>query len=442
MWGPEHFRRSVLGVSLLLGLIAMLTGGVRSAGSQTRGVPPTASMPGSVNDDAILLKSTDLAQFDPPSPDPAGITYWPGTRSLLISDSEVNELAQYFTGDNVFQSSLGGELLDTLTTLPSSDEPTGIAVNPSNDFLYVTDDAGARGFYVFDPGPDGEHNTPDDASRFVDTNAFGARDPEDVAFDSLNGYLFLVSGADAGTLEAIYRIDPGANGIFDGEAPAGDDIVTVFESLPLGIRDPEGLTFNPDNGNLFVLSGRDELVAEVTTDGNLIRYIDVSSLNALNLSGVAYAPASDEPSTRSLYLVARGVDNAIDPDENDGMLYEVSFPLNIDNLSPFADAGSDQFVDVGQDVIVQGIASDDGNPDPPGAVTTVWSQKEGPATATFADETALQTTVSFSEPGVYVLRLTADDGQLSAFDEATIVVIPPLSHYLPFISFDLPAGNN
>jgi hypothetical protein len=124
------------------------------------------------------------------------------------------------------------------------------------------------------------------------------------------------------------------------------------------------------------------------------------------------------------------------------MLYEVSFPLNIDNLPPFADAGSDQFIDVGQDAIVQGVASDDGNPDPPGAVTTVWSQREGPGTATFADETALQTTVSFSEPGVYVLRLTADDGQLSAFDEATIVVIPPLSHYLPLISFDLPAGSN
>ena len=39
-----------------------------------------------------------------------------------------------------------------------------------------------------------------------------------------------------------------------------------------------------------------------------------------------------------------------------------------------------------------------------------------------ADPASVDTTVSFSADGVYVLRLTADDGELSAFDELTVTV--------------------
>ena len=73
---------------------------------------------------------------------------------------------------------------------------------------------------------------------------------------------------------------------------------------------------------------------------------------------------------------------------------------------------------------LDGTVSDDGLPDPPGVVVTTWSMTSGPGTVTFADPSAVDTTASFSVDGVYVLRLTADDSELSAFDELTVTVVP------------------
>ena len=39
-------------------------------------------------------------------------------------------------------------------------------------------------------------------------------------------------------------------------------------------------------------------------------------------------------------------------------------------------------------------------------------------TVTFGNATAVDTTASFSEEGAYVLRLTANDGSLTTFDDA------------------------
>ena len=37
------------------------------------------------------------------------------------------------------------------------------------------------------------------------------------------------------------------------------------------------------------------------------------------------SPSSADPDQTSLYMVARGVDNNSDPNENDGVLYEFEF---------------------------------------------------------------------------------------------------------------------
>jgi K319-like protein len=71
---------------------------------------------------------------------------------------------------------------------------------------------------------------------------------------------------------------------------------------------------------------------------------------------------------------------------------------------------------------LNGSVSDDGLPNPPGAVTTTWSVVSGPGTVTFGDAGAVVTTASFSAAGTYVLRLTASDSVLSSSDDATVTV--------------------
>jgi len=92
------------------------------------------------------------------------------------------------------------------------------------------------------------------------------------------------------------------------------------------------------------------------------------------------------------------------------------------NQAPTVDAGPDRAVTLPGPASLDGTVSDDGLPNPPGAVATTWSRISGPGTVTFADAAAVDTTATFSGAGTYVLRLTASDGVLEAGDEMTVTV--------------------
>ena len=93
------------------------------------------------------------------------------------------------------------------------------------------------------------------------------------------------------------------------------------------------------------------------------------------------------------------------------------------NQAPVVNAGTDQSITLPSEASLDGTVTDDGLPNPPSTVTTTWSEVSGPGTVTFDDANAVDTTASFSTDGVYVLRLTADDSDLSTFDDVTITVV-------------------
>ncbi|HET7550923.1 MAG TPA: beta-L-arabinofuranosidase domain-containing protein [Gemmatimonadaceae bacterium] len=66
-------------------------------------------------------------------------------------------------------------------------------------------------------------------------------------------------------------------------------------------------------------------------------------------------------------------------------------------------------------------------PAPTGPKPTVrWSKRSGPGRVSFADRDALSTTATFTEPGVYVLELTADNGESRASSTLTVrAELPP-----------------
>ena len=93
------------------------------------------------------------------------------------------------------------------------------------------------------------------------------------------------------------------------------------------------------------------------------------------------------------------------------------------NAAPVVTAGADQGVTLPASASLQGsIVTDDGVP---AAATVNWTKISGPGTVTFGNASQGNTTASFSTQGTYVLRLTATDGELSSFDEVTVVVSPP-----------------
>jgi hypothetical protein len=63
---------------------------------------------------------------------------------------------------------------------------------------------------------------------------------------------------------------------------------------------------------------------EASTTGSLVNSINIGFLNARNMAGLGCGPGSLNPGDTNIYITDRGVDNAVDPNENDGKIYEIA----------------------------------------------------------------------------------------------------------------------
>jgi hypothetical protein len=126
-----------------------------------------------------------------------------------------------------------------------------------------------------------------------------------------------------GTNREVYIVDLGGNGVVGG----GDDRAAGhFDVGDLGLKDPEGIDYNPNTQTIFVVStrGPDQFVLETTISGAVVAIHDLSFLGAVRRSGLAFAPSSQDPGALHLYIASRGVDNDEDKNENDGKVYEIA----------------------------------------------------------------------------------------------------------------------
>jgi hypothetical protein len=264
---------------------------------------------------ATIVQTIDMSQLNPPSPDPSGITYLPAKDRLVISDSEVDEMS-IFRGVNLFQLSRNGSLTDTGVTTSYSNEPTGLGFNPANQTLFVSDDNKRRVFLI-QRGPDGRFGTADDPRvGSIDVSTFGLPvDAEGVEFDTATGHVFIVDGVG----REVWRVNPGQNRSFGNQ----DDVVTHFDVGRFGARNPEGIAYDRARNTLLVLDNNTKSIYEVRKSGALVSIIDVSAITARRMAGVTLAPGTDNPNAMNLWVVARGVDNNANPNENDGKLFEL-----------------------------------------------------------------------------------------------------------------------
>jgi DNA-binding beta-propeller fold protein YncE len=318
MWvrKPSHSKMVILGYIFTFLFVSSISS-VGMVRAQILYAPPVII--------PTLNNVIDTSIWLPPSPDPTGIAYWRAKNSLVVTDSEVEAMPGLFTGFNIFESSPGGTLMSTGSTLEYSNEPSGLALDPSKGVFYIADDDLKRIFEV-KAGNDGKLGTDDDLVSYFDTSAFGSLDPEGVAYG--DDELFIAGGEDS----IVFRVNPGGNKIFDGIPPDGDDIVNQFDTVAIGIPDPQGIEFNPLNDTLFITGGQNEYIVETDKQGVVLRLIDISALKIVAPSGLALGRMSGAAHTSlSLYIADRGVDEGIDPSENDGKIFEI----DIDSMTLF-----------------------------------------------------------------------------------------------------------
>ncbi len=92
------------------------------------------------------------------------------------------------------------------------------------------------------------------------------------------------------------------------------------------------------------------------------------------------------------------------------------------NMPPVVNAGPSRAVPLS--VMLAGAVTDDGLPAGE-ALTSEWMLVDGPGVAMFVDATSPTTAVTFSNSGIYTLRLSASDGELSSSDNVVLAVDVP-----------------
>jgi DNA-binding beta-propeller fold protein YncE len=265
-----------------------------------------------------LARTIVTSKLTPPCPDPSGITYIPATDTLLVADSEVDEMP-IFRGANLFLMSRAGALAGTGATLGFSREPSGLAFDSATSTLFVSDDD-KRAVFIDQTGPDERYGTGDDIVARMSTVPFGSLDPEDVAFDPESGHLFVADGVGA----EIYVVDP-VDAVF-----GNGDVVRHFDVATYGVRNVEGLGYDAVRKTLLVVADRERRIFELTRAGGLVRIISVATIPQVRwLSDVTVAPTSnpnDSQRATSYFVPDREVDNNRNANENDGRIYEVVLP--------------------------------------------------------------------------------------------------------------------
>ncbi|MBA3845235.1 MAG: PD40 domain-containing protein [Planctomycetes bacterium] len=244
--------------------------------------------------------------------------------------------------------------------------------------------------------------------------------------------------------ERLYRLNPNDPTDADGDSD-GDGLANADEFLrggnPLrtdtdadGLRDdvdgqpgvPESIPpvvtiQSPLPGALHRASDM-VVVRALATDNAVVRVAEVrvngvmagTPASSTEISLAVRLPA--EPGTARVVVTARDVAGNVGSAEVDVEIVDGGT-----NTPPAVDAGSDVVASAGaRSATLWGVVADDGNPDPPAALSLLWSIVAAEGDASFADAAALSPTITVSAPGIYRVRLTASDGQYSSWDEATI----------------------
>jgi len=208
------------------------------------------------------------------------------------------------------------------------------------------------------------------------------------------------------TLTAIHKLNPN---------PANRDIVKPGEvELSWTLPDP-CVPGQPVSVDVYFT---DDLTA-------LQMFTDPAAMQVVNKQNVTSVAVQTQLKTKYYWAVDTYIGSNNDP------IFGPIFSFVADNAPPFVNAGPDisTFLQDGTRTgSVIGIVTDDGEIQP---YTVTWSVVEQPSdadsaqpSAVIADPMALQTTVTVSAEGIYILQLEVNDGEYTSSDTMTINVHP------------------
>src|SRR5687767_454662 len=209
---------------------------------------------------------------------------------------------------------LDGNANVTLVTMSEDHAGSRVISETQNDPLNVGFDDRTSSMYVFNRGKAeltkikaDEKGLPDASSlstRFA-VNAFGIADPQGLAFDPSNGNLFIL---DAGNSQIVAIAAHPTLG-FDADEAVRSNKVQHISLKKFGLGSLKGLAYHPGNGHLYVSEPSQKKLYELSQDGDLVSTFDLAALGINDPSAMTFAPSvdnTDDPNIYDLFLLDRG----------------------------------------------------------------------------------------------------------------------------------------
>jgi peptidoglycan/xylan/chitin deacetylase (PgdA/CDA1 family) len=354
-------------------------------------------------------------------------TYWEDWQTVATAGHEVGShtvdhahLTELSVGDARYQLRESRETIEA-----NIDQPPGMTIaypyGESNDSVEaITAEYYIAGRDVWSPGYMNYY--PEDSNNPVDFYAIGS-----AAFDypDLTTYERLASYTDTAEAEHAWFI-PHIHEL-DSPAPVAilaqylDDLenrdniwIDTLGAVVRYMREREAATLHVNEGETSI-----SLVLTHNLDPEIYnQLLTIRSTVPLSWSGVEISQGGF---SQVVEPVLEGAESVVYYDALPNGATILLTPGVVHNLAPNVDAGPDQMIVLpDESVLLDATVADDGLPVPPGFVTMEWSKVSGPGTVTFVDAFAEDTQAIFEQPGTYLLRLTAEDGEWIASDEMTV----------------------
>jgi len=390
-----------------------------SAGSnQTITLPSDATLLGTASDDD--LPSSSLTTTWSVVSGPGAVTF--GNANALNTSASFSADGTYtlrLTADDSELTS-SSDVIITVNPEPPVNQPPTVSAGP-NQTITLPGNAALTGSATDDGQP----------SNTLTTTWSVVSGPGSVVFGNANALATSASFSAAGS----YTLRLTANDT--ALSSSSDVIVTVNPAPPIN----QAPTVSAGSDQTVTLPGSANLSGSVSDDGLpggalSSAWSQISGPGTASFGDTASATTSVDFSSSGTYVLRlTGNDGALVSSDDITITVQPEPPIN---QAPTANAGNNQTITLPASATLTGASSDDGLPS--GTLTNQWSLVSGPGTANFVDSSSLNTTVSFSAIGSYVLRLTVNDGVLTATDDITIQVDPaPVSDN--FETLVLPAVN-
>ena len=209
----------------------------------------------------------------------------------------------------------------------------------------------------------------------------------------------------------------------DGSLQGSDDITITVQPVAAVNQAP---VVNAGNDQTIQLPNTVALAATVTDDGLPISpgtvtrsWTRVSGPGTVTFSNASSNNPTASFSAAGTYVLRLTASDGQLQGSDDITVTVLAVPVN---QPPVITMSSNLQIQLPSLANLSATVTDVGGPLP--TPTLLWTVVSGPGATTFANASSANTTAQFSTAGTYVLRLTANDGQLSTFADVTVTVDP------------------